>query len=214
MKIDCLCITTSHRKAFKSWLLWNFMKQNYLNKKLVVISDDDDWPEWVDYTYAHVDEPIPVKRNMALSVATGDVITWFDDDDWQHPNKLKIIYENVELMTMVGCGRSFFFDPFSYKVTHVDIGTTPIFNSLGLMRYGLPAFAERMLKYSDTDWMNKLLNYRGAIISETTMFFWLTHKQNTSNPVHLIKPDEKLSYYLDGETWQHVKKLSQRLQSV
>lgn len=190
------------------------MKQNYLNKKLVVVSDDDDWPEWVDYTYAHIDEPIPVKRNMALSVATGDVITWFDDDDWQHPNKLKIINESVELMTMVGCSRSFFFDPLSYMVTHVDIGTTPIFNSLGLMRYGLPAFAERMVKYSDTDWINKLLNYRGVVISDTLLFFWLTHQYNTSNPINVIRPDEKLNYYLDGETWQHVKKLNLRLQSA
>lgn len=211
MKISCLCITTSKRKTFKNWLLWNYLKQSHYNKNLIVVSDDDDWPEWVEWIYADVNEPIPVKRNMALACADGEAITWFDDDDWQHTNKLKIINDNTELMTMVGCSNSFFLDPLSLQTTSVDTGTIPIFNSLGVMRYGLPAFAESMIKYSDTDWINKLLTYRGAVISETMLFFWLTHRWNTSNPIDRIRPNEKLNYYLDGESWQQLRKLEANL---
>ena len=31
------------------------------------------------------------KRNLAVEAARGHWITWFDDDDWQHPRKLSIL---------------------------------------------------------------------------------------------------------------------------
>ena len=210
MKIDCLCITTSKRKRFKNWLLWNYLKQNYRDKTLVVVSDDDDWPDWVTFVKTGVEENIPTKRNIALSAARGDAITWFDDDDWQHVNKLAIIADHVAPDTNVGCSRSFFFDLFNHKIARVDLGKKPIFNSIGVARYGLPAFAETKIKYSDTDWLRKL-EYRGNYISDTVMSFWITHHNNTSNPIHKIKPSSVMDYYLDGETWLQLKKLRARL---
>ena len=33
------------------------------------------------------------KRNIALQESHGEIITWFDDDDWQHPHKLAWLVE-------------------------------------------------------------------------------------------------------------------------
>src|SRR5690606_18409647 len=210
MKIDCLCITSSKRKRFKNWVLWNFLKQTHFNRELIVVSDDTDWPDWVTVVEVNDKENIPTKRNIALATANGDAITWFDDDDWQHEEKLHVIASKVNYQTNVGCSSSFFYDIMSGKTCNVDIHPMPIFNSIGVMRYGLPAFNERIETGSDTDWLKKL-EYRSNFISPTLMFFWILHEQNTTLNRKKINAVDKLQYKFNGETWQQLRKLEASL---
>lgn len=188
------------------------MKQTHANRELIVVSDDTDWPEWVTVVETGVNETIPVKRNIAMASSNGDAITWFDDDDWQHPEKLHIIATHVSFRTNVGCSRSFFYDITSNKICEVNIHPMPIFNSIGVMRYGLPAFNENIVKGSDTDWLKKL-SYRGNAINPYPMFFWVVHEHNTTLNREKINASEP-ARGLDGETWQHLMKLNQNLNSV
>ena len=187
--------------------MWNYTKQDHVNRELIVVSDDDDWPEWV--TFVRCDSNIPTKRNLAMAVADGDAITWFDDDDWQHPSKLSIISPHVSIRTTVGCTHSFFYNPLTNLVAAFD--GAMLFNSVGVARYGLPAFDESQTVGSDTSWLSKL-DYRDKHAVDDLLFFWITHKHNISNPVHRRRPSEKLDYQLDGETWQQLKKLAVLLQ--
>ena len=210
MKIDCLCVTTSTREPFKHWVIWNYLKQTHGEKELIVVSDDDDWPDFVTVVRMGINESVPVKRNAALAAANGEAITWFDDDDWQSPQKLSVINKFVDMRTNVGCDKSFFLDISKRKVTNVHTPQLPLFNSIGVYRAALPSFAENMIKYSDTDWLNKL-RYRGNYIVDKLLFFWITHNNNMSNPIHKINPIDKLIYSLDSETWQQLRKLEANL---
>src|SRR5512143_1746604 len=90
--VSCLCVTEG-RAAFMPWLLWCFDRQIWPHRELVII-DSSSQPCQIggrdDIRVVCVPQRTIVgkKRNLALAEACGDVVTWFDDDDWQHPNKL------------------------------------------------------------------------------------------------------------------------------
>ena len=51
------------------------------------------------------------KRNLAVEAARGTLITWFDDDDWQHPRKLSILAAALgDDEVLAGPRRSWFID--------------------------------------------------------------------------------------------------------
>jgi glycosyltransferase involved in cell wall biosynthesis len=94
--ISCLCVT-ENRAAFMPWLLWNYDRQTWPNRELIIV-DSSPAPlacerEDVRVIAAPTGANIPAKRNMALRAAQGEIVTWFDDDDWQHPDKLAILVE-------------------------------------------------------------------------------------------------------------------------
>ena len=89
--VSCLCVTEG-RAAFMPWLLWCFDRQTWPHRELVIL-DSSERP----FASARNDVRVVAlppgtgvarKRNLAMRAARGDVIAWFDDDDWQHPQKL------------------------------------------------------------------------------------------------------------------------------
>jgi len=78
VKISCLAVTNRH--AFRPWLEWNYEKQTYPDKELVIVEGCNDIVE---------------ARNRALALAKGDAIAWFDDDDWSHPLRLARIARSL-----------------------------------------------------------------------------------------------------------------------
>jgi len=74
------------------WLLWCFDRQTWPHRELLILDSSER-------TFVSVRDDVRVmalpsgtgvarKRNLALGAARGDLIAWFDDDDWQHPEKL------------------------------------------------------------------------------------------------------------------------------
>ena len=93
--VSCLCVTED-RPAFAEWVLWNFGKQDYANRELVVVDSSRTGSTFhesdcVRVVSAPPGTSVPAKRNLALSAASGEILTWFDDDDWQHPRKLSLL---------------------------------------------------------------------------------------------------------------------------
>lgn len=92
MLASCLCVTES-RAAFAEWLIWNFDKQDYAERELVVVDSSPGGSVYeglpkVRVVRAPPGTNVPAKRNLALDAARGGFVAWFDDDDWQHPRRL------------------------------------------------------------------------------------------------------------------------------
>ena len=90
--VSCLCVT-ENRPAFMPWLLWGYDRQSWARRELVVVDSSavpleaagrDD----VRVIAAPPGTGVAAKRNLAVQEARGEILTWFDDDDWQHPDKV------------------------------------------------------------------------------------------------------------------------------
>jgi glycosyltransferase involved in cell wall biosynthesis len=53
--------------------------------------------ENVRYFHIKSEPNIPRKRNLAMKESKGEILTWFDDDDWQHPHKCTRLVEELYL---------------------------------------------------------------------------------------------------------------------
>lgn len=188
---SCLCVTED-RPAFLPWLLWNYGKQDHGARELVIV-DSSRVPAAM-----HGDADVRVvrcapgtnvaaKRNLALDAARGDVITWFDDDDWQHPRKLSILVEALGADdVMAGPVRSWFVDVKRSRARQHGSHRTVLFNGLGVRRDTVDGvrFDERRARAADTAWASAVRRSSQRlpkVVPEVT-FFWLCHAGNISNP--------------------------------
>jgi FkbM family methyltransferase len=190
MLFSTLCVTED-RPAFVDWVLWNFDKQDYAQRELVVV-DSSDGPSSYDgipqvrVVRAPPGTSVPAKRNLALAAARGELVTWFDDDDWQHPRKLSLLADALERRLVAGTRRSWFVDLRTGAVAPFQLNQGLLFNSAGCRRTvfdGVP-FDERRTRASDTPWMLAVRRKaRGSeALLDTPLFFWLSHAHNLSNP--------------------------------
>ena len=181
--ISCLCITQD-RPEFYEFLLWNFDKQTTDKKRELVIVDASvtpyKWPERENVRVIRVDPSlnIPQMRNIALETAAGDVITWWDDDDWKHPDMLKVI-DNSDY-DLVGSSKTYF--------VRLDNGLAAPFTlsypwpgSLGVKNDDLPTFNEKTERGSDHAWIKELTK-RNMLFIDDPLHFLVTHTKNISNP--------------------------------
>jgi glycosyltransferase involved in cell wall biosynthesis len=200
--VSCLCVTEG-RAAFMPWLLWCFDRQTWPHRELVIL-DSSERP----FASARKDVRVVAlppgtgvarKRNLALRTARGEVIAWFDDDDWQHPQKLAWHVEALRSgAAYAGSASGWFVDLHrssceAFKAQH---GFT-IFNSAAFRRDAvLPvAFREGVTRASDTYWMRNVVARcrRRAGIDRDDLFFWLSHDGNVSNSAR----NKSFSHHLD-----------------
>jgi glycosyltransferase involved in cell wall biosynthesis len=91
--------TYAKRRAFLPQATRLFQKQTYTPTELVIVDDSPAWAgsceavlysENVQYVQimSDVDVTIGAKRNLACSVAQGEIICFFDDDDYFAPERL------------------------------------------------------------------------------------------------------------------------------
>jgi hypothetical protein len=189
--ISCLCVTEG-RAAFMPWLLWSFSRQSWRHKELVII-DSSPFPCPIEDPRVRVlrappGSNIPNKRNVALQAARGQYLAWFDDDDWQHPERLAEIADRLAAGAAVaGTSRSFFVDLFTLGSYHYVGRGHVIFNAAGFVAEVARAvrFDERLTKASDTSWMDAVLRAAAGRVSRIdgpVHSFWLCHDGNVSNP--------------------------------
>ena len=190
--VSCLCVTED-RPAFARWLYWNYRKQDYPARELVIV---DSSPE---PTTASNDASVTVvrcapgtsvarKRNLAVDAARGAVITWFDDDDWQHPRKLSILAAALGADgVLAGSRQSWFVDPARSRARPFDTQRNVIFNGLGVRRAALDGvrFDEDRARAADTAWVasvRRRMRCTARFVPEI-LSWWLCHAANISNPV-------------------------------
>jgi len=123
MKISYLT-PTRNRPEFMEWLAYVYNAQTWPDKELVVVDDSDDYNEshdilaglvsenelkWIGVHPDNKDRPwcIGRMRNDLLRNATGDWITWLDDDDWRAPQLAEHMMSHAQLTGPNGKPTSF-----------------------------------------------------------------------------------------------------------
>jgi glycosyltransferase involved in cell wall biosynthesis len=201
--VSCACVTEG-RAAFMPWLVWCFDRQTWPHRELLIV-DSSERPfglssrDDVRVVALPPGTGIARKRNVAVQAARGDLITWFDDDDWQHPHKLAWHVEALrDEAAYSGSASGWFVDLrqsrcAAFRAPH---GCT-IFNSAAFRREAvLPvAFREGVPRASDTYWMRQVAARcrRGVGSDRDDLFFWLSHEGNISNPAR----KKVFSHHLD-----------------
>lgn len=187
MKISILTVT-ENRPEFMPWLLWNFERQNWPDKELIIV-DSGAGPVEVfahKHPIAVIHAPganVPEKRNIALQAATGDAITWLDDDDWRHPDSLPILAAGLDGKTAVSGGRWAWF-------LELATGRVRRFNNRRAVNFACllaetavaqeVRFDERLTRGSDVAWMDAILRHPYAsTLAPLSMF--LCHDRNLGN---------------------------------
>jgi glycosyltransferase involved in cell wall biosynthesis len=104
-KVSCLMVTANRERFFKRSLL-SYRRQTYPHKELIIIDDGDqdlgpllkDLPA-EEVKYLRIEKKpgnvLGYLRNRSLDNASGDFITQWDDDDWYHPDRLRIQVETL-----------------------------------------------------------------------------------------------------------------------
>lgn len=230
--VSCLCVTEG-RPAFMPWLLWCFDRQVWPLRELVIV-DSSEKPfhvagrDNVRLVAMPVGTCVPKKRGRALQKARGEVVTWFDDDDWQHPHKLSWLVDALSNGAgFAGSRRGWFVDLMAsrcaaYRAPRGQI----VFNSAGFRRDEVLSigFREDLQRASDTHWMRAVAaryRDRAAIMQRDDLFFWLSHETNLSNPVQKRRfPDQldvlrrRISAEAWGDTNDALDSLRGRLEGV
>jgi len=102
---------TADRRQFVPAAIEGFLAQRYPAAELLVVDDGDEPVEdllpahpRVRYLRLAGRRPVGEKRNVAVEAAHGEVILHFDDDDWSHPDRIRIQAETLRPGTAEICG--------------------------------------------------------------------------------------------------------------
>ncbi|MCI0537622.1 MAG: glycosyltransferase family 2 protein [Verrucomicrobiales bacterium] len=206
---------TESRPAFLPWLLWCYERQTYASRELVIVDSSDRCFDPGDRNDVRVigmpvGSSIASKRNRAIREARGEIITWFDDDDWQHPQKCAWLVQSlIGGASVTGSCQAWFVHlrnqlGLPYKSAARQI----LFNSAGFRRSEIEnhLFPANLRKASDTTWMRALdrVHRKRTKAIEGILFFWLCHDQNISNPAsrrRFTRSLEELKRSIGSEAW-------------
>lgn len=220
--ISCLCVTED-RENFIPWLLWNYNKQTWKNKELIIIDSSknpliiqerDD----IKVIYTEYKSKLGFKRNMALNNANGKYVAWFDDDDWQHPERLTQLINSINNKLYSGPHYGYFIDLLNKNYTEIKSYEKPFFNgSLFLTEYLKSiGFDNSLHGIEALNLMNNIDKNNGKIIDDI-VFFWISHNTNIENPRHRWLMDKPINNLIDkidngwGNTSEQLKLLSDKV---
>lgn len=225
--VSCLCVTEG-RAAFMAWLLWCYDRQTWPHKELVILDSSPHPFQPEERTDVRVvtlppGTSVPHKRNLALREAAGEIVAWFDDDDWQHPERLAVLAQALRNGGIFAASRRGWFVDLITRRCQAYLGFRgrTIFNSAGFRLEAArnTIFPENLRTGSDTPWMESLAAHHpgGAVFMERQdLFFWLCHTNNLSNPTrrrHLSEPLERLKTVIGEESWGDTDSALEALQS-
>ncbi len=189
--MSCLCVT-ERREPFRPWLLWSYQKQDHPARELVVVDSSDGadasaWPADVTLVRCAPGTSVARKRNLAVDAAAGELVAFFDDDDWQHPRRLSLLAAALAGgADLAGGMQSWFVDLARARARAHVSQRNVLFNGLAVRRSALAAvrFDERRARAADTAWLAAVRREARtpAVVVPHVLSFWLCHRANLSNP--------------------------------
>lgn len=117
--VSCV-MPTADRHRFLPAAIAGFLAQRFEEAELLVVDDGTEpashlVPDDPRITYIRLDRRhvLGEKRNLSVAEARGEVIVHLDDDDWSHPDRLRIQVEALRAGTAELCGlaRMLWWDP-------------------------------------------------------------------------------------------------------
>lgn len=213
------------------WLYAQFQKQSYADRELVIVDSSRYGVEIPKDPRIVLIRAIPgtsigAKKNVAVEAASGDVVTVWDDDDWQHPDQLAWKADALAKAPygVVGFQSGHF----------VDLATYRVYPYRGLAGWLVPitcAFPRDLARaipfpntsaFEDTEWMQAVLARMRPIPIETpgdvVHSFWLRHGGNTiprffkhPKPFDLYDLVERIGLEAWGLTGEQLAALKERL---
>ena len=100
--VSCVCVTRARPDKLKNAILM-FLSQDYPNKELIVVCDEDDMSSistaremnFEPLIYKGQGRSLGETRNFAVNNSSGYFICQWDDDDWYHPKRLSTQIESM-----------------------------------------------------------------------------------------------------------------------
>jgi glycosyltransferase involved in cell wall biosynthesis len=226
MKASCLCVTQG-RPAFMDWLMWNYDRQSYADRELVIV--DSSAEAFVpaareDVRVIHLPAPASQaeKRNRAMDAARGEVITWFDDDDWQHPDKVAILVHALSGDALfAGATAGWFVNLRNLTCARFDGAAIVLLPTFGGRRQLRHIRFTPGIYAADTGWLwsvRRAHGARGVRLHREDLSFWLCHDRNLYNRPERWHFDSELGTLRDvvgdaawGDTDEALEALRARL---
>lgn len=224
MKISFLCVTQD-RPEFMPWLLWNYDRQAWPDKELVIVDSSETPFATKQKDVRIIPAPganVPAKRNIALREAAGEYVTWLDDDDWRHPDSAKdllaVMAENE--VDMAGGRVAWFVDLLSEGSKRLVMRREFLF-AAALVKTSVArsvAFEEDIERGSDIAWIDILIQSQSFAFSYECPSLFLCHDSNLGNRIQLHHFNRRLSDAQEvigkkawGKTSEQLKQLRERL---
>lgn len=224
--VSCLCVTED-REAFIPWLLWNYDKQDWPNKELIIVDSSAEplslsGRSDINIVYTKHRSTLGYKRNIALEYARGKKIAWFDDDDWQHPTRLtQLINNSTDNDVYIGPRCSYFVDFLDNNCKKIKQETKPFFNGTLFSSDYIKSigFKSWLHGVEAAVLMNDINTDVGKMVDQV-LFFWLSHPTNVENPRGKWLMDTPIEALADeigvfwGDTSEQLKILKDRIYNL
>lgn len=98
MRVTCVMPTRASRREFWVSAIRSFLNQTYQDSELLILNEADDpmplpvsgRPDRIRYVrIPSASMTTGAKRNLVNSMAEGELIVHWDDDDWYHPARIE-----------------------------------------------------------------------------------------------------------------------------
>jgi ADP-heptose:LPS heptosyltransferase len=191
--ISCV-MPTADRETFVPRAIEHFLRQDYPRRELVIVDDGDEPVERlipedprIVYHRAARQRTLGGKRNLACSLARGELVAHWDDDDWVADDRLTRQAAALEASGAEACGLAAvrFFDPvqrraWEYRWRHGShawvAGATLLYRRSLWQAHAFPELREG----EDTRWVWSLPSGTIHAMDGNDWFAALVHPRNTS----------------------------------
>lgn len=238
--VSVLCVTED-RPEFMPWLAWNWARQSYQRKELLLV--DSSEPEIdrsrpsPDRAFSRLAEfffrcagvtilraphgtAVGAKYARALEVAEGDYVCLWGDDDWQHPDRTRRSVElgaggwNVGWFLHVDGERVM-----QYRASLGSAWRTIASSALVPTALAREAGFDDGHRGSDTRWIRRVVRCMGEgypwTVAEAWPYsLWLVHGRNMTGRGYRWRPFERAALVDDaawGDTDRELSGLRARL---
>lgn len=213
-KVSVCCVT--NRPEFRDWLMWNYEKQ-FLSDGRTVLEHARAGHNSDESELIIVNNPKTIAdgRNAALQRARGDVVTFFDDDDWQYPDRLQIASKATD--NCVGSRNALMVDVYTGGFIKRRAGWILHFNS-----FAAPTRIARQIQFEDgagedVKWTGEVQRacdaefQIDALDTTINLHWWMCHERNTVNTRDRYRFEQSDEFHIDGPTIEALEALRQKL---
>jgi glycosyltransferase involved in cell wall biosynthesis len=100
-EVTCILVTYN-RREFVPQAIKYFLRQDYPEKQLIILDDGTDAvqdlvPDSKDIEYIRLHRKLSIgeKRNLGIESSQGEIILFWDDDDWYGPNRISYQVKSI-----------------------------------------------------------------------------------------------------------------------